>query len=74
MEVIDNNTNVRCELGGCKNRATHAVKFDRGGIRSRIFACDKCLNELYAAIGEKIVPKSIETAKKKPRSADSVKG
>ncbi|MDE7108318.1 MAG: hypothetical protein K2O39_08340 [Clostridiales bacterium] len=69
MEVTECNTHVRCELGACKNRATKAIKFDRVGIRSRIYACDKCLNELYTAIGATVVPKSIETAKKtkKPR-------
>lgn len=65
MEVIECKNNVRCELGACKNRATRAIKFDRVGIRSRIFACDKCLNELYTAIGETVVPKSVETARKK---------
>ena len=64
MEVIECKHNVRCELGACGNRATKAVKFDRVGIRSRIYACDKCLNELYAAIGATLVPKSVETAKK----------
>ncbi len=57
MEVIECKHNVKCELG--------AVKFDRVGIRGRIFACDKCLNELYTAIGAAVVPKSVETARKK---------
>lgn len=70
MEVIECKNNVRCELGACKNRATRAIKFDRVGIRSRIFACDKCLNELYTAIGETVVPKSVETARKKQRKDD----
>lgn len=70
MEIIECNTHVRCELGACKNRATKAIKFDRVGIRSRIYACDKCLNELYSAIGAVVVPKSVETAKK----SDRVKG
>ena len=65
MEVIECKHNVKCELGACKNRATRAVKLDRVGIRGRIFACDKCLNELYTAIGAAVVPKSVETARKK---------
>ncbi|MCH5154740.1 MAG: hypothetical protein J1F71_05960 [Clostridiales bacterium] len=64
MEVTESKTHMRCELGACKNRATKAIKFNRVGMRSRIYACDKCLNELHAAIGAVIVPKSIETAKK----------
>ena len=65
MEVIDINTRIKCELGACRNRAEHAVKFDRVGIRSRLCVCDKCLHELYDAIGKVVVPKSIETAKSK---------
>ncbi len=65
MEIDDNTTRVRCELGACKNRAEHAIRFDRVGIRSRLYVCDKCLRELYEAIACKIVPKSIETAKKR---------
>lgn len=67
MEITECKTHVRCELGACKNRATKTIKFDRIGIRSRIHACDKCLDELHAAIGATVVPKSIETAKKSDR-------
>ncbi len=70
MEVIEIKNNVKCEMGACNNRATHAVKFDRVGIRARLYMCDKCMEKLYAELGAHIVPKSIETAKKrstKPR-------
>ncbi len=70
MEVIDINNNIRCELGACRERATHAVKFDRVGIRSRLCVCDKCMRELYAAIGAAIVPKSLETAKKRKKGGE----
>lgn len=70
MKVEDNTTRVRCELGACKNRAEHAVKFDRVGIRSRLYVCDKCLRELYEAIGETIIPKSIETAKSRKQKKE----
>ncbi len=65
MEVTECKNNVRCELGACRNRATRSIKFDRVGIRSRIFACDKCLGELYGAIGAALIPKSVETARKR---------
>ncbi len=68
MEVLPIKHNVRCELGACGNKAAHAVKFDRVGLRSRIYACDKCLRELHAAIGAVLPPpKSIETGKKKDK-------
>lgn len=65
MEITECKNHVKCELGACKNRATRAVVFDRVGIRGRLYACDKCLNELYVAIGQTVVPKSVETAKRK---------
>ena len=63
MEIIESNNHIRCELGACKNKAEHAVKFERVGIRSRLYVCDKCMHELYDAIGKVLVPKSVETAK-----------
>lgn len=71
MEILDCNKNIKCELGACKNRSTREIKFDRGGIRGRVHLCEKCLAELYSAIGEVLVPKSVETAKKKSKVASS---
>ncbi|MBD5131948.1 MAG: hypothetical protein HDT28_05085 [Clostridiales bacterium] len=65
MQIIENKHNIKCDCGACRNRATKAVKFDRVGIRGRMYFCDQCLNALYTAIGESIVPKSVETAKRK---------
>lgn len=65
MEIIDCNRNVKCDLGACRNRATHSIKPDRVGVRGYVNVCDKCLAELHSAIGAAIVPKSVETAKKK---------
>lgn len=65
MKVTECKRNIRCELGACKSRATREIRFDRVGPGSRIHACDNCLQALYSAIGEAIVPKSVETAKRK---------
>lgn len=70
MEVTECKNHIKCELGACKNRATRTIKFDRVGIRSHIYACDKCLGELYNAIGKSVVPKSVETAKRKTKKND----
>lgn len=74
MEIIQTNNNVRCELGACRNRASRAIKFDRVGIRSRIHVCDKCLGELYAAIGKAVVPRSVETGKRKTKAQKTTEG
>lgn len=65
MKLIKENVKIRCEMGACKNFATHSIKMDRVGIRSHIHVCDQCLSELYTLIGNEVVPKSIETAKRK---------
>lgn len=67
MELIDTKYKIKCEMGACNNRAAHTIKFNRVGIGSRLHVCDKCLNELYSLIGAAVVPKSIETAKKKEK-------
>ena len=64
MEITECKHNVKCDLGRCRNRATRVVKLD-SGTRHSLYACDKCLNELYTAIGETVIPKSVETAKHK---------
>ena len=65
MQLVKAKHKIRCEMGVCRNNAVYSIKMDRVGIRSQIHICDKCLNELYKLIGESIVPKSVETAKKK---------
>ena len=65
MQLIKTNHKIRCEMGACKNHATYSIKMDRVGIRSQLHVCEGCLHELYKLIGESVIPKSVETAKKK---------
>lgn len=65
MQLVKAKHKIKCEMGVCRNNATHSIKMDRVGIRSQIHVCDACLNELYRVIGESVIPKSVETAKKK---------
>lgn len=67
MELCNAECKIKCEMGACKNKAARTIKLSRVGIRSRIHVCDDCLKELYTLIGTQIVPKSVETAKKKER-------
>lgn len=73
MEIIKINNNIMCELGVCRNRAQNAIKFARAGIRGRIHVCDDCLSELYSAIGKTIVPRSVETGKRKTKESKTNK-
>lgn len=65
MELADTNVKIRCEMGACKNTAAKTIKLSRVGIKSSIHICDRCMKELYALIGSSLIPKSIETGKKK---------
>ncbi|MBR2967474.1 MAG: hypothetical protein IKC35_01690 [Clostridia bacterium] len=65
MQLIKAKHKIKCEMGVCKNTAEYSIKMDRVGIRSQIHVCSDCLNELYKVIGESVIPKSVETAKKK---------
>lgn len=65
MELEKASYKIRCEMGACKNMASHTIKMCRVGIRSRIHVCEACMTELYALIGQELVPKSIETVGKK---------
>lgn len=68
MELIKVKAPTRCEIGACKNRASHTLKLSRAGIRSAINICPDCLKALGGVIASSIVPKSFETAKPKVRS------
>ena len=65
MQLTEIKHNIKCEMGACKNNAKFSIKMDRVGVRSRIHVCEKCLGELYALIGQNVIPKSVETAKRK---------
>ncbi len=65
MQLIKTKHKIRCEMGVCKNNAAYSIKMDRVGIRSQIHICESCLREMYKIIGESVIPKSVETAKKK---------
>lgn len=55
----------KCEMGGCRKKAEYSIRMDRIGIKSRIYICKDCVGTLYRILGEEIVPKSIETVRKK---------
>lgn len=65
MEIEETHYKLRCELGLCKNMAKYTVRVCRSGPHSRIHICADCAERLHGLIGEKIVPKSIETCKVK---------
>ncbi len=65
MQLIKTKHKIRCEMGVCKNNAAYSIKMDRVGIRSQIHICESCLKDMYKLIGESVIPKSVETAKKK---------
>ncbi len=65
MELIKAKTPAKCEVGACKNKASHTLKLSKSGIKSSINLCLECMKKLYGVMLAEFVPKSIETAKPK---------
>ncbi len=61
MQLLKAKYKIKCEMGACKNTATHTIKLARVGLKSQIHICSDCLQELSDLIASEIVPKSIET-------------
>lgn len=58
MKVEEIKNKVRCDMPNCKNMAS--VKIKKEGFLSfaGLYLCDECVNEVYAELGKRIVPKS----------------
>jgi len=72
MELIKLNVKARCDMGLCKNIAEYSIS--SSGAKAHLpwrreaggtYICRECLNELYAAIGRVLVPKSPDNIIKK---------
>ena len=61
---LTQNEREKCEVNKCGKKAAYTVNLSRSGIRSKIHICKACLAELYAILGEPLVPRSIETVRK----------
>ena len=70
MEIVETKYRLRCEMGLCKNMAKYTVNVCRSGLNSKIHICEDCTKELYSLLGDKLVPKSIETCK--PKNSEAV--
>ena|GEM_PF-2350687 len=62
---LQKETNGKCEMGRCGKRVSFSLRMDRAGIKSRIFICDERIVEMARVLSEFLVPKSIETIKKR---------
>ena len=58
MKLVESNIKIRCEIPNCRNLAQY--KLERAGFvkNAGLFLCKTCVNEMYSALGECIVPKS----------------
>ncbi len=59
MQLIKTKDNGKC--GDCRHTSEEGYVLTLGKSVTRL--CKSCLKSLYSSIGERIVPKSIETAK-----------
>jgi len=58
MKLVDVSVKIRCDMPNCKNMS--AYKIIKSGFlkNAGLFLCKDCLKDVYATIGEHIVPKS----------------
>ena len=73
MQLEKTKVKIRCEMGACKNFATHTIHLARVGIRSRIHVCGACLADLGALIQNETAP-SEPLPTPPPKSFETLKG
>ncbi len=56
LEKVGNK--VRCDIGLCRNDATHVLTGEGVMPRRRVYMCSECMSNIYNVIGCEIVPKS----------------
>lgn len=55
----------KCEVNNCGKKADFTLCLNRLGIISKVHICKDCLKKLYLCLSDSLVPKSIETLKRK---------
>lgn len=68
MQLTEAKYRIKCEMGACKNTATHTIKLSRVGVRSQIHVCKDCLLELAGLVDSTIMSESSDTVKAKKTS------
>lgn len=58
MIIKDAIRRIKCEMPNCKNIAS--IKIEKEGFfrSAGIHICDECVEELYKALSQRVVPKS----------------
>lgn len=59
MEIEKITKRLKCDIGGCKNLASYAVKHERGKPYNNLNLCEECMKNLYAVLGTQLVPESV---------------
>lgn len=60
MKIQNIGYRVNCDMPNCRNVAL--IKIEKAGFfkSAGIYLCKECMEELYAELGSRIVPKSID--------------
>ena len=66
MELMKAKHKVKCDFAGCPELAEYSFK-TKGMLRSEMFFCTKCANEIYSEFSKMLVPKAVEPPFKNPR-------
>ena len=58
MKLVESNIKIRCEMPNCKEFAKFKLMKTGFVKNAGLFLCKDCVMDMYAAIGECVVPKS----------------
>ncbi len=58
MEIKKLNSDVKCDMGMCRNKATYSIGNSLSLLKHRINLCEDCTKELYEQFSRLFVPKS----------------
>ena len=63
MKIEKCKIKIKCDVGGCRNMADKAIRFD--GVTNQFNLCDECLDKLAKQIEKVKGGKEVESKSKK---------
>ncbi len=70
MNITQINHNIKCDISGCKNKATYRIDLKKNLFNTRTHICESCLTEIYKFMAKKKTPKGVKNAFAKPKRVE----
>lgn len=58
MKVMIQTSKIKCDVGKCKNLAKFSIMPDGVSPSQYVNLCEECAEDIYSALGRRLVPKS----------------